>query len=57
VGTVNEKVIEELFRHLVLTRLQRGERLSEEFRDNLYRTPPEAGQLRRLFLTPAPLRG
>ena len=35
VGTVNTDVIEELFRRLVLTRLGRAERLSEEFRDNL----------------------
>jgi len=35
VGTVNTGVIEEIFRRLVLTRLTRAERLSEEFRDNL----------------------
>ena len=35
VGTVNTDVIEELFRRLVLTRLHRAERLTEEFRDNL----------------------
>ena len=35
VGSVNTDVIEELFRRLVLTRLTRAERLSEEFRDNL----------------------
>lgn len=35
VGTVNTEVIEELFRCLVLTRLHRAERLTEEFRDNL----------------------
>ena len=35
VGTVNTDAIEELFRRLVLTRLSRAERLSEEFRDNL----------------------
>ena len=35
VGSVNTEVLEELFRHLVLTRLNRAERLSEEFRDQL----------------------
>ena len=35
VGTVNEGVLEELFRRLVLRSLHRQERLSEEFRDNL----------------------
>ena len=35
VGTVNEGVIEELFRRLVLRSLHRQERLSEEFRANL----------------------
>ena len=34
VGSVPEGVIEELFRRLLLRRLHRQERLSEEFRDN-----------------------
>jgi len=35
VGSVNEGVLEELFRRLVLRELHREERLSEEFRDTL----------------------